>query len=138
MRKEKIQICRDGRVNLDLAKLWTSIRIEERISQRVGVLKQSFARIFIRYCRQAGDAQPFDQRFICGEEKGLVLANRAADCAAELIALESGNFLIRRIEEVFRVEGRIAMKLEERSGESVLARACDGIDHATCRSSEFG
>src|SRR5262249_42203567 len=78
-------------------------------------------RIGVGHGRDSGDAQPFDQRFISGEEEGPVFANRAADGAPELIALESWNLLIRRIEEVLRVESRIAMKLEERSVESVLA-----------------
>src|SRR5262245_19588250 len=69
-------------------------------------------RVGVRHGRDAGDAQSFDQRFIRGEEEGLVFANWAADGAAELIALESGNFLISLIEEVLRVESRIAMKLE--------------------------
>src|SRR5262245_3915253 len=104
-REEGLQISRNRRVQRD----------------RGDARQYALPRVRVGHSRDAGDAQPFDQRFIGGEEECLVLPNRAAEGAAELVALESGNLLIRRIEEVLRVERRIAMKLEERSGDSVLA-----------------
>ena len=104
-REESLQISRNRRVQGD----------------RGPAGQPALPRVGVGHVRDAGDAQPFDQRFSIGrEEESLVFANRAADGAAELIALESGNLLVRRVEEVFRVERRIAMKFEERSGESVL------------------
>ena len=79
-------------------------------------------RIVVGHRGDAGDAEPLDQAFVGAEEERAVAPQRPAEHAAELVAREVGLRLRRRIEEVARVERRVAVELEQRSGVAVGAR----------------
>src|SRR5215510_9618917 len=72
--------------------------------------------------RYARHAQPVDQRFERPEEEGLVSAYGAACGNPELITLERWNRIRSGVEEVFRVDGRIAEELERGAAQLVCAR----------------
>ena len=93
--------------------------------------QDAHTRVVVRNRRHAGDAEPLDERLERPEVERLVLCDRPADHRAELMPVEIRNRLVGRIEEVLRIQRRVAIELECRSAHGIGAGPRDGIDHAT-------
>ena len=104
----------------------------------IGTARQNAApRIIVRNGGDAGDAETLDEPFVRAEEERAIALHRTAEDAAELMPRELGLRLRRRIEEVPRIECRVAMELEHRPGIAVRARSRDGVEHAAGRAAEL-
>src|SRR5207249_647989 len=82
--------------------------------------------------------EPLAQSFIGAEEEQFIFLDRSTDHTAELIPLESRNFLVRRIEIVLSIERTVAQKFESRTMKSVRSRVSDHVHHTARDQSIFG
>jgi len=73
----------------------------------------------VRHSSYRGDAQPFAESFIAGKEKCPIALDRPTQAAAELIALEGRNGLIRKIEIILGIQRRVAEELEQRAMQTI-------------------
>ena len=106
--------------------------------QRDGTACQNATtRVIVWNGGDAGHAETLDEPFVRTEKERAIALNRPAEDTAKLMPRELRLRLVRRIEEVPRIQCRVAMELEYRPGITVRARSRDGIEHAAGRASEF-
>src|SRR5262249_50159671 len=136
MRKERIEVARDGGMKLDRTKLRRAIQVEERISIFVSILQFTLPRIIIRHRRITDNAQALDKAFVSHKEECPVFSDTATEHATILVTLER---IGRRswVEEIARIEGRIAMEIEESAVIIIRTCTCDGIDDAARSAAEL-
>ena len=80
-----------------------------------------------------GDAAHLAEALVVGEEERPVAHDRAADHAAELIALERRLLAGRRLEEAGRVQRRVADELPGAAAEPVGAAGVGDVDRRAGR-----
>ena len=82
--------------------------------------------------------EPLAQSFIGGEEEQFIFFDRSTDNTAELIPLESRNFLARRIEIVLGIERAVAQEFKSGAMECVGSRIGDHVHHTARDQPIFG
>src|SRR5439155_6218755 len=100
--------------------------------------QNAHSRVVIGNSRDASNSQSLDQRLEREKIKSLIFLHRTAGRSTELMAVEVRNRLVFWIEEILRVERRVAVKLEPGPVHGIGARPCHRVDDASGRSSEFG
>ena len=103
-------------------------RVHTDVGQHAADGNHPVVRIRVGYGRDSRLGQALDDAFVVDEEERLVRFDRAADAAAELVLAERRLGSGRVVEELARVEGAVAHKLQHRSMDRVGARPGDRID----------
>ena len=92
----------------------------------------------VRNGRIVGQTEPLAQAFIAREEEQFIFLDWSAHNTAKLIALESWNFLVRRIEVVLGVECAVAQEFKAGTMKCVRSRIGDHVHHTARNQSVFG
>ncbi len=100
------------------------IQIRNRRVDARGVGKRALAHLRIRNHAHAAQRQRLAEAFVVAEQEQLVLLERAAQRAAELVPAERRRNG-RLVEEIARIESAVAQKFEQRS----VQRIGSGLRH---------
>src|SRR5438093_11652076 len=92
----------------------------------------------VRNRRVIRKTEPLAQSFIGAEEKPFIFFNRSTDNTAELIPLESRNFLARRIEIVLGIECAVTQEFKSGAVECVGCRIGDKVHYTAREQPIFG
>lgn len=92
-----------------------------------------------RHGERSDSCRPLPIAFVVEEVKRFVFDDRAADIAAELIALEAALFDARTVaEKVIGVQRAVPMEFKERPMKIVRTALGNQVDDAAARAPEFG
>ena len=97
------------------------------------VRDNTVARVLVRHVGDPGHPKAFLDGLERAEEERLVAANRAAKGPAELVALEGRDGRRCGIEEVLRIQCRIAQVLKQVAVKLIRPGACNRVDDAADR-----